>query len=368
MRRLVLAASVVGATAGIVLGAVYGGLEGGDVLWPLTWFVWAPVGGMVLLRRPGNGVGVAMLAIGVAWGVGFAFLALAASSAPLEVRVWGEMMNVLFGVLPWLGIIWLLLVFPSGALEGRLERVTGLGLFLVAAFGVLSFAVSPAPMETTGMPSPLAISWMGDATDWFVSDGFIVVVVLLAASVVSLARRWRHSIGVERHQYRWLVLGGVVFVSILGLAQVAPEDGAAQYSWIVAAISIPAAVGVAVTRYRLFEIDRIISRTVSYALIVGLLVSAVAGVAALAGAQFQEPWVVASTTLGVAAVFNPVRKRIQLAVDRRFNRSKYNAERVASEFASSLRDGVDPADVVNGWVAVISETMHPEVLGVWVKS
>jgi hypothetical protein len=91
-------------------------------------------------------------------------------------------------------------------------------------------------------------------------------------------------------------------------------------------------------------------------------------VAALAGSQFDEPWVVAATTLAVAALFNPLRKRIQGWVDRRFNRSRYDAEHVMDEFASSLRDRVDPEGVVDGWVGVVSETMQPSAQGLWVRN
>jgi hypothetical protein len=137
--------------------------------------------------------------------------------------------------------------------------------------------------------------------------------------------------------------------------------------WIIAASAIPICVGIAVTRYRLYEIDRIISRTVSYVLVVAVLVGAVAALAALVGAQFQEPWVVAATTLGVAALFTPLRRRSQTWVDRRFNRSHYDAERVMDGFAASLRSQVDPDDVTGDWLAVVNETMQPAAAGVWVK-
>jgi hypothetical protein len=272
------------------------------------------------------------------------------------------------GVLPWLGIIWLLIVFPTGRLQGLLERITGLGLSALAVLGVVSFAVSPEPMESTGVQSPLAVSWMQSLTTWFVSErGFVVVIVVIAASILSLGIRWRASNGIERHQYRWLLMGALLFASIIGIGQIAPVSGLAGFTWVVAGAAIPATVGIAVSRYRLFEIDRIISRTVSYALVVGLLGLIVAGVATVAGAQFEQPLVVAGTTLGVAALFNPVRRRTQAWVDRRFNRSRYDAERVMDDFAGSLRNRVDAEGVVAGWTGVVSETMQPSSVGVWVR-
>jgi hypothetical protein len=364
-----LVVAVVLATLGVLVGVFFGGLEPGDELWPVGWVSWAPVGALILWRRPGNGVGRTMLTIGLSLGVGFFAAALAESVAPLDIRVWAELVSLLMGVLPWLAIIWLLLVFPTGRLRGRLEHVTAIGLLALSVMGLVSFAVSPKPMEATGVTSPLAVSSMESLTTWFVSEsGFLLVLVVIGASIVSLARRWRTSVGVERHQYLWLLLGAMVFATILSAGQVVPESPLEGYAWVVSGTAIPASVGVAVSRYRLFEIDRIMSRTVSYALVVGVLASVVVAVAALAGSRFETPWVVAATTLGVAALFNPLRKRVQTLVDRRFNRLRYDAERVMDEFAGSLRDRVDTSQVVDGWVGVVEETMQPSAVGVWVRS
>ena len=131
--------------------------------------------------------------------------------------------------------------------------------------------------------------------------------------------------------------------------------------------AIPVSIYLAITRYRLYEVDRLISRTLTYALVVGLLAGVVALAAALVGTRFDSPLVVAATTLGVAALFNPLRRRVQRVVDRRFNRSRYDAERVMDEFAHSLRDEVEEEAVVEGWQGVVKETMHPSSVGVWVK-
>lgn len=373
MRKAILIAAVVVSTAGLVAGAIWGGLEGGDRLWPLTWVVWAPVGAMILWKRPGNGVGRTMLGIGLGWGISFLSLVIAYSSpASLEVRVWAEMVNAIFGVLPWLGIIWLLLVFPTGRLEGRLERVAAMALGVLAIFGVFSFAVSPEPMEVTGLPSPLTADLLSELTSWFVDGGFILVLVVTLAAIVSLARRWRRSSGVERHQYRWLVLGGAVFLFILTIANFLPEDNVAMYLWVVGGMAIPVAVGVAVSRYRLFEIDRLLSRTISHAVVVGLLASLFAlvavGVPNWIPVVDDSPALVAVATLGVAALFNPLRRRVQKGVDRRFNRSRYNAEKVMAAFAGTLQEELDVAGIAGGWAQVISETMEPVSVGIWVRS
>ena len=130
-----------------------------------------------------------------------------------------------------------------------------------------------------------------------------------------------------------------------------------------------AAIGVAITRHGLYEIDRIISRTVSYAVVVGLLAAVYLGTLTWLTSLLPDrsQLVVAAATLGVAFLFNPLRRRVQGAVDRRFNRSRYDAQRVMDGFAGSLRDQVDSDEVVDGWVGVVSETMQPAAVGVWVR-
>ena len=368
MRRIVLILLVLVATLGILAGAFLGGMEGGDALWPVVWIFWAPVGALILIQRPGNGVGVAMLTTGLIWGLGFLFLAIAGSDLPIDFRIWAELISLVFGVVAWLGIIWLILVFPSGRLEGKLASLTALGFLTFGVLGVVAFMVTTVPMEVTGQSSPLANETLSEFSAWLVGDdGFYVVIALVAMATLSAGLRWYRSQGLERHQYRWLLLGALIFVAILALAQFTPTDSPGEYLWLLSGAAIPASVGVAVTRYRLYEIDRIISRTLVYAVVVGLLIGVVAFIAALVGTRFDSPVVVAATTLGVAAVFSPLRRKVQSLVDRRFNRSKYDAERFTEAFAASLRDRTDPDDVLDGWVGVITDTMQPSTIGVWMR-
>jgi hypothetical protein len=173
---------------------------------------------------------------------------------------------------------------------------------------------------------------------------------------------------VEREQLRWLVPPFIaLMIGVVG------EFGGGQGGWVanvflpLGLFLVPVAMGIAITRYRLYEIDRIISRTVTYAVVAGVLAGAVAGVAAMVGTRFDSPPVVAATTLGVAAVFNPLRRRVQRVVDRRFNRSRYDAERVMDDFAATLRDMTGAEEVVAGWMASVETTMNPSAVGVWVR-
>lgn len=292
MRRLLLVVAVVFATSGILAYTLFAPFPPSERWFAVGWLAWAPIGALILWKRPGNGVAIAQLWIGVSWGITCWSALLASSGAPLRLRVWADLIGVLFGLLPWFGIVWLMVVFPTGRLEGRLEKSAAVLLALVAALALFGFTVTVEPMEGgTGQASPLASPALEGAVSWLVSSaGFVLVLLLVSLAVLSLARRWVKSTGMARHQYRWLSLGGLVFVITLTVGQIAPEDSNGLVLWIVGGFAIPTVVGVAVTRYRLYEIDRIISRTVTYGLVVALLAGVVAGLAAIVGAQFQEPW------------------------------------------------------------------------------
>jgi hypothetical protein len=332
--------------------------------------LWGVVGYLILMRRPGNGVGTAALTVGVSWGIGFGMLALSAAYPTSALAVWAELINVLLGVMPWLAVIWLLLVFPSGVLAGRWERVVGVAVIVFGLVLTLAFAVHPGPMDQSGLPSPLAIPTLAGVTTVVTSDAsFSVMVGLVVATLLLLVLRWRRSDGMERLQYRWLAVGGLGFVISVTIGQLAEENSAGELIWFLGGAAIPISIGVAILRYRLYEIDRLISRTVSYVVVVGVLAAVFAGVVTLASSvlQTESDLAIAASTLAAAALFNPLRRRVQAGVDRRFNRSRYDAERVVDGFSSGLRDEVDPERVVDGWISVVNETMRPTSSGVWVR-
>ena len=171
---------------------------------------------------------------------------------------------------------------------------------------------------------------------------------------------------------KWLLLAvgffGVVFAfqAILN-SQDGPSGWPTPYS--VSLASIPIAITIAVLRHRLYDIDRLVSRTVSYAVVVGLLAAVFFGIIALLTSllETQSDVTVAASTLSVFALFNPLRKRVQNGVDRRFNRSRYDSGRVMDGFAASLKDRVNSDEVVAGWVGVVNQTMEPSTIGVWLR-
>ena len=139
--------------------------------------------------------------------------------------------------------------------------------------------------------------------------------------------------------------------------------------WGMAVLAVPVAIGLSVLRYRLYEIDRIVSRTVTYLLVVGLLGLVFFGVVTLITSFLpaESDLAVAASTLAVAALFNPVRRRVQVWIDRRFNRARYDAQKVMDAFAESLRDRVDAAELSDGWRDVVAETMQPSAAAVWIR-
>lgn len=258
--------------------------------------------------------------------------------------------DLTFGLLVLLAAV--LLLFPSGRLPSR--------PWLLASF-VLAIATA------VWLAVDVLSIFENENLSWAVY--FISSTAVLVASAVRIVNDYRKAVGQTRQQLKWLAwvlaIGGLLLVlSTLGIS---PLQNANQLAGVVLLVGGPIAIGIAVTRYRLYEIDRIISRTVSYTLVVAILAGAVAVIAALVGTRFDSPLLVAAITLGVAAAFNPLRARVQRWVDRRFNRSKYDHERVVEQFSATLREGFDVEGLAAGWVGVVSETMQPRQIGVWTR-
>jgi hypothetical protein len=193
-----------------------------------------------------------------------------------------------------------------------------------------------------------------------------------ALSAWSLVVRSRRGTATERHQIKWLAYSGSLFAlamvpaSPLSLTPGTPSRIAAGTA-LAAAMTIPAAVAVAILRYRLYDIDRLISRTLGYAIVTGLLIGVYAGLVLLSTQVFHlhAPVAVAAATLAAAALFNPIRRRVQRTVDRRFNRARYSAEATAAAFAARLKDAVDLDSVRDDLASVVQAALEPAHVQVW---
>jgi hypothetical protein len=350
MRRAGIVFLVLVSLLGMVMGMSRGPLAGtGDMLWPLSWVPWPLVGAVILIRRPANRIGIACMVIGVVWGLSFALQSFVLDLSD-DVAAWIELVYTVLGIVPWLVIVWLLANFPTGVPAGRLERIIGRAILMVGVWASIGFVLDPTPLSDTGLANPMG-GMSSPVLRVITSDaGFAFVVVLAVSGVISLILRLRRSSGIERLQFRWLLLGSSLFVLISAVGQVLPEDSVGELLWLLGGSAIPISIGVAVVRYRLYEIDRLVSRTVSYAIVIALLAVVFAGLVTLVGSYLDTrgDLAVAASTLAVAALFNPLRRRVQKGVDHRFNRSRYDSERVMS--GSPARSGTKSTQT-RSWVA-----------------
>jgi hypothetical protein len=213
-------------------------------------------------------------------------------------------------------------------------------------------------------------AWWGAVQDVF----FPLLGVFWLATLVGQVLSYRRSSGERRLQLKWLVGGSAV--AIVGGALGVPLSGNPSKIvqivgsiGIVAVLALPVSMGVAILKYRLYDIDRILSRTLAYAIVTGLLVGVYVGVVSLAELVlgFSSPVAVAASTLAAAALFNPVRRRVQRVVDRRFNRARYDAEVTVAAFSARLKDAVDLGAVRADLLDVVNRSLEPSHVSVWVR-
>jgi hypothetical protein len=277
-------------------------------------------------------------------------------------------------------------VFPTGRLpDGDRWRRLAAGL-LAAAWVVLALtAFGPAisfPSDGSAglmVPNRLALLGWLPGLDLIPPDLlFAPLLVLLLVGILAMLVRYRRSSGIVRLQLRWLVaaVGFVALAVLFGLAAITVfGEGIGLLAWlpaIVAYPSVPAAVAVAVLRYRLYDIDRIISRTISWALLTATLLAAFTGgllslQAALAGVTQGETFAVAASTLLAFALVQPIRRRIQSAVDRRFHRARYDAQRTADGFANLVRHQVDLGRIEESLVQTADRAVRPVGTSLWLR-
>jgi hypothetical protein len=268
-----------------------------------------------------------------------------------------------------LALVFLLLLFPTGrSLSPRWRPVTWLAVGLTAAYPVLG-ALSPTLELPNGrtVANPIGVAGINvDAGPLgAVLSGLVLFV--LVASISSLIVRFRRSQGVERQQLKWFTYAGA-------LVLLAPLSNSllGNISYVLL-LALPIAVGIAILRYRLYDIDRLINRTLVYGLLTALLAGIYAGAVLVLGQVFggvgRDPpsWAVAGATLAVAALFQPARRRIQQVVDQRFNRRKYNAAKTIERFSTRLRDQVDLDTLSAALVTVVDQTMQPTTTSLWLR-
>jgi len=392
MRRIVVSgawlATLMGAVALVVLGFVgpFDASENGfkvvfvglacDVL------VFATVGAVLSVRRPANAVGLILLVSALL--VPLTFLGFIVGAWLTATRGSDDVAAGVLSLVGSLGIdptlivtgALLALVFPDGRLPGRRWRWAVVAIGATVIVGSALVLVRPGPIGESLANNPFGISgipWLASSAGESLDTIALVSALLLA--LVAVLVRYRRSRGAEREQLKWFVAASLLMVLFLSLSL---ADGASQPTAfdMLAVFSLslpPIAVGIAILRYRLYEIDRIISRTIGYVLVTGVLVLVFIG--GVLGLQtILEPLTagntvaVAASTLIVAALFQPLRRRIQRAVDRRFDRARYDGQKVIDAFGWELRDEVDLDRLRTTLLSTADDVVRPVGASIWLRS
>jgi hypothetical protein len=346
------------------------------------------VAALILVRLPRQLVGWLLMATGVFYAVSIlaaviAFAAYAAGPAGLATAQWGGWSAFATSTVSGVTIVAIPFVFPDGRFT---SPTVGRALFVFAAPALavgMAMLLQPGRMLlVTFLDNPLGVG-----PDLFGNLPPVVLGVIAAyigAPVViaafSLTRRFRRSRGVERQQLKWFVASVIVMTTALivtGLFGFVLNDGVRDewplVAYALAATAVPIAIGIAILRYRLYAIDRIISRTISYgvltAVLVGVFAAVVVGLqAALTQFTSGDTVPVAASTLIVFAMFQPLRRRVQSTIDRHFYRARYDAEQTQAAFADRLRDNVDLESLAAEVRGVVGATIAPASVGLWLRS
>jgi hypothetical protein len=267
-----------------------------------------------------------------------------------------------------------LLLTPTGRLPSPRWRWWARIAAVAPVLWLLGSVVDPAPLrpEYPEIGNPLGVPALnGPLAGLWVAA--LVVLVALVVAAGSLVGRFRRARGTERLQLRWLAWGAALAAAalVVAIAGLALEDSFTLLNLAlgVSAAVLPAATGAAILRYRLYDLDRIISRTLAWGLLTVLLGLGYAAVVLLGGRLLPQgsSLGVAAATLAVAAVFQPARRRIQQSVDRRFNRHRYDAARTIAAFSARLRQEVDLDTLTAELLAVVDQTMQPTAGSLWLR-
>ena len=366
-------------TVAIGVGLTGAALEDGIVQfisYAVFVLVFATVGALVASRRPRNPIGWILLSAGVAYEIGGMTVAAAEGGG---TGTWDTLMA-------WVGSwIWMaaiapvgtfgLLLFPSGRLPSARWRpvawLSGAGLAAL----ICGLALKPGRFEDTAIENPLgldAIPWLPGALS---AAGAIALVCGLLGSIASLRARFVSARLDERQQLKWLLYAATLVAA--GVAITVPIETFAGPSWAdlanaittLTVASVPIAMGIAILRHRLYDVDVVINRTLVYGALTATLGGAYLGTVLLVGLAVGESgFAVAVSTLAVAALFRPARARIQAVVDRRFYRQRYDATQTLEAFGVRLRDELDLETLGEDLRDVVAETVQPAHVSLWLRA
>jgi hypothetical protein len=335
------------------------------------------LGAVIAARRPANPYGWLWCAYALGWAVvGFSEAAMTHAAADPGVLAWAGPVvwigNIVFAPLVALTAL-ILLLFPDGRLPSQRWRPLAWAIAAICVPATLAGALldHPPPAPANPFAAGGAVASLADTV---ANAGVPLLFLAVLAAAGSLLARFRRSRGRQRQQLKWLAYGGAFLAAVL-VADLVSLDPPGLWDIVLETLSFGAlylGVGMAVLRHRLYDIDRLINRTLVYGLVTALLAGVyAAGVFVLGGllnpADGQSELAVAASTLAVAALFGPARRRVQQAVDRRFNRARYDAARTVERFSGRLRDQVDLDTLSAELVSVVDQTMQPASVSLWLR-
>lgn len=334
------------------------------------------LGSVVTARQPGNRIAwlLHVIAASLLFSIWASTLVEGGRPVSLGIAEWlAAVVGTPAGVTAMFSIVLLLYVFPTGQfLTSRWRWAGWVAAVLVPATWIFSlFATEVGGVWADGastITNPIGVLPI-EALTVLLSVVPPSLLATLVGGVASIVVRFRRSDLLVRTQIKWVLFASVVtlFSSLFAFAELGLVS---DFLTMVVLNAIPVAVAAAVVRYKLFEIDRLISRTISYAIVVVLLGTVFAVGAVWLPTQTlggQPPILVAASTLAVAALFNPLRARVQRAVDRKFNRSSYQAQRVAEQFATRLQESLTVDQLTDTWVRTVDRHLEPTVMGIWLS-
>ena len=390
MKHRALAWTQFALMVGIFLALLYlsrGSTENSfDLPFVVIFMFWGVLGLLIAIKQPGHPIGWTLQAIGLVttvttcaevYGTGEGVSAEGWRSSVAWFETWAG------DWVPPLLVMVVLLLFPRGTLQGRLDRIAFRFAVVSCILGGLAVALAPGRLPGHPFNNPYGIHALDtviavlDAV--FVEGPGLALAFILC--LVALVARLRRSIGDERQQLKWFVFAASLAVATIFLSGLLSTlevldgpigDTVGGILFMVSMVALPLSIAIAILKYRLYDIDVVINRTLVYAaltaVLAGAYVSLVFGFQALlAPFTAESDLAIAGSTLAVAALFRPVRGRVQAFIDRRFYRRKFDAQRTLEEFNTHLRDEVDLEALSTRLEVVVQDTMQPAHISLWLR-
>jgi hypothetical protein len=340
----------------------------------------AVVGAVVAIRQPRNPIGWIMLALAMLFLISTDSGLYAVRSFRIDHKELPLARLAVACTQLWVGLLVLLplpiLLYPDGQLPSRRWRwpfFVYVASCVVLVFGIATKDIAAFTDKNIQVDSSgELVSLGGKSTGASAAIGAVVFLLgfaLALSFVFAQLLAYRRSSGDRREQLKWLISGSAIGIVSLAIA-LSPINKAVGSVASLGILAVPLSMGVGILKYRLYDIDRLISRTLSYAVVTGVLVGVYIGLVTLAtrALPLSSPIGVAASTLTVAALFNPVRRRAQRVIDHRFNRARYDADATIAAFTSGLRDAVDLDQVQRDLVDVVNRSVQPSHVAVWINA